>query len=38
VSGQAGRYQRSAGGMVGAMVVLVVLLVGWVALRSLISQ
>ena len=33
VSEQAGRYQRSAGGMVGAMVVLVVLLVAWVALQ-----
>ena len=28
VSGQAGRYQRSAGGMVGALIVLVVLIVG----------
>ena len=38
MSGQAGRYQRSAGGMVGAMVVLVVLLVAWVGFRSLTTQ
>jgi hypothetical protein len=35
VSGQAGRYQRSAGGMVGAMIVLIVLLVVWLGFRSL---
>ena len=35
MSEQAGRYQRSAGGMVGAMVVLVVLLVAWVGFKSL---
>jgi Protein of unknown function (DUF4245) len=35
VSEQAGRYQRSAGGLVGALVVLVVLLLLWVAFRSL---
>lgn len=34
VSGQAGRYQRSAAGMVGAMVVLVAVVVGFVALRD----
>ena len=38
MSEQAGRYQRSAGGMVGAMVVLVVLLVGWVAIQSLVKD
>ena len=38
MSGQAGRYQRSAGGMVGAMVVMVVLLVAWVGFRSLTTQ
>jgi hypothetical protein len=38
VSGQAGRYQRSAGGLVGAMVVLFVVVVGWVVLRSLVSE
>jgi hypothetical protein len=37
VSEQAGRYQRSAGGMVGAMVVLVALVVGWVGVRALTS-
>lgn len=38
MSEQAGRYQRSAGGMVGAMVVLVVLLVGWVGIQSLVKS
>ena len=38
MSEQAGRYQRSAGGMVGAMVVLVVLLVAWVGIQSLVKQ
>ena len=38
MSEQAGRYQRSAGGMVGAMVVLVVLLVAWVAIQSLVKD
>jgi len=38
VSEQAGRYQRSAGGMVGAMVVLVVLLVAWVGIQSLVKR
>jgi uncharacterized protein DUF4245 len=38
VSEQAGRYQRSAGGMVGAMVVLVLLLVAWVAIQSLVKD
>jgi hypothetical protein len=35
VSGQAGRYQRSAGGLVGSMIVLGVLLVAFVGIRSL---
>lgn len=35
MSGQAGRYQRSPSGMVGAMIVLVVLLVAWIGFRSL---
>ena len=34
VSEQAGRYQRSAAGMVGAMIVLVVAVVGFVVLRN----
>jgi hypothetical protein len=34
VSGQAGRYQRSAAGMVGAMVVLVAVVVGFVVFRD----
>ncbi len=38
MSGQAGRYQRSFGGLIGAMVVLVALLVGWVAFRSIFSD
>ena len=38
MSEQAGRYQRSAGGMVGAMVVLVVLLVAWVGIQSLVKS
>jgi hypothetical protein len=38
VSGQAGRYQRSAGGMAGAMIVLVVLILGWVGFRALTSS
>ena len=38
MSEQAGRYQRSAGGMVGAMVVLVALVVGWVGIRALTSR
>jgi Protein of unknown function (DUF4245) len=38
VSGQAGRYQRSAAGMVGALLVLVVLVVGWIGLSSLNSD
>ena len=37
MSQQAGRYQRSAGGLAGAMIVLAALLVTWVALRSLTS-
>jgi hypothetical protein len=37
VSEQAGRYQRSAGGLVGALVVLLVVLLGWLAFKSLIS-
>ena len=37
MSERAGRYQRSAGGMVGAMVVLVALVVGWVGIRALTS-
>jgi hypothetical protein len=35
VSEQAGRYQRSAMGMVGAMIVLVAVIVGFVVLRDL---
>ena len=38
MSERAGRYQRSAGGMVGAMVVLVALVVGWVGIRALTSR
>jgi hypothetical protein len=37
VSGQAGRYQRSAGGLAGALVVLLLVLVGWLALKALVS-
>lgn len=35
MSGQAGRYQRSAGGMIGAMLVLVVGIVAFVLVRDL---
>ena len=35
MSGQAGRYQRSAAGMIGAMLVLVAAIVGFVLLRDL---
>ncbi|MGZ4494708.1 MAG: DUF4245 domain-containing protein [Nocardioides sp.] len=35
MSGQAGRYQRSAAGMIGAMAVLLVVVVGYVALQNL---
>ena len=35
---QPARYQRSTGGLVGAMVVIVVLMLGWVLLRSLTSH
>jgi hypothetical protein len=35
MSGQAGRYQRTAGGMVGALVVLVAVVLGFVVLRDL---
>ena len=38
MSQQSARYQRSAGGMVGAMLVLGVLIVGWVTIRSLTSS
>jgi hypothetical protein len=38
VSQQSARYQRSAGGMVGAMLVLGVLIIGWVTIRSLTSD
>ena len=38
MSEQAGRYQRSAGGLVVAMGVLVALVLGYVGLRSLISS
>lgn len=38
MSGQAGRYQRSAGGMVGAMIVLVALVVAWVGVKALTTQ
>ena len=37
MSQQTARYQRSTGGMVGAMIVLVVLVVGWVGFRALLS-
>lgn len=33
-----GRYQRSVGGMVGAMVVLVAAVVGWVGFRSVVGD
>jgi Protein of unknown function (DUF4245) len=36
VSQQSARYQRSPRGLIGALVVLVVLVIGWVGLRSLI--
>lgn len=35
MSGQAGRYQRTAGGMVGAMVVLIAVVLAFVAFRDL---
>lgn len=35
MAGQPGRYQRTAGGMVGAMVVLIAVVLGFVALRDL---
>ncbi len=38
MSGQAGRYQRSFGGLLGALIVLVVVVVGWVVLRSVSSK
>jgi hypothetical protein len=38
VSQPSARYRRSAGGMVGAMLVLGVLIIGWVAIRSLTSD
>lgn len=38
MSQQSARYQRSAGGMVGAMLVLGVLIIGWVTIRSLTSD
>ena len=38
MSEQPGRYTRSAGGMVGAMLVLVVLLLAWVVFRNLVSS
>jgi len=38
VSQPAARYQRSTGGMVGAMIVLVVLVLAWVGLRALTSH
>ena len=38
MSQQSARYQRSAGGMIGAMVVLVALLLGWVLLRSFLTD
>lgn len=38
MSERAGRYQRSPGGMVGAMAVLVVLVLGYVGIRALISS
>jgi hypothetical protein len=37
VSEQAGRYTRSAGGLVGALLVLLVVLLGWLAFKALIS-
>ena len=38
MSEHAGRYQRSAGGMVGAVAVLVALVLGYVGIRALISS
>jgi len=38
VSEQPGRYQRSTGGMVGAMIVLVAVVVGWVGFRAVTSD
>lgn len=38
MSQQSARYQRSAGGMVGAMLVLVALLLGWVLVRSFLTD
>lgn len=38
MSGQAGRYQRSAGGMVGAMGVLVLLVVAWLGFKTLTTE
>jgi hypothetical protein len=38
VSEQPGRYQRSTGGMVGAMLVLVAVVVGWVGFRAVTSD
>ena len=38
MSEQPGRYQRSAGGMVGAMVVLVLVIVGWIGFKALTTE
>ena len=38
MSGQAGRYQRSAAGMVGAMIVLVLVVIGWVLFREFVRE
>ena len=38
MSGQAGRYQRSAAGMVGAMIVLVLVVIGFVLFRGAVRE
>jgi hypothetical protein len=38
MSGQAGRYQRSAAGMVAAMFVLVLVVIGWVLFREAVRE
>lgn len=38
MSQQSARYQRSAGGLVGAMLVLAVIVIAWVSVRSLASE
>jgi hypothetical protein len=38
VSQPSARYQRSTGGLIGAMLVLAVIIIGWVTIRSLASE